>query len=110
MRIRASILLLSALMLPMDLVGQSDTDVGALARSIAKREGYYHRGSLPQRMNNPGALVYAGQPDATRGAVGREGNVYAKFKDPESGWAALEALVRKRMASGTLNKAWRYLK
>lgn len=77
-----------------------------LTHSIAKREGFYVHGSLPQRLNNPCALVYAGQLAAVAHHSG-----FAKFPTPTDGWFACERDIRKKMSRGSsLHRAWRYLR
>ncbi|MFN7996947.1 MAG: hypothetical protein U0Q18_25255 [Bryobacteraceae bacterium] len=62
-------------------------DAIALDQAIAQQEGYGASPSnLPTRLNNPGDLIYAGQPGATRDASG-----FARFATAEAGWAALDA-------------------
>ena len=79
--------------------------VGTLARYIAKREGFFVRGTLPWRMNNPGSLVYVGQLHAQRGDRG-----FARFNTPQDGWMALEKDLRRKLLRGVrLNRAWEYL-
>lgn len=74
---------------------------------IALREGFYKAGTLPARCHNPGALVWAGQPLATK-ARGLHG--YACFESDSAGWAALRAdLTKKIMEGRSLHTAWTYL-
>jgi len=56
-----------------------------LASAIALSEGYWVRGSLPQRLNNPGALIYVGQDNSIKDSSG-----FAHFTTPEAGWNALK--------------------
>jgi hypothetical protein len=60
-----------------------------IANTIANAEGWNVSGSLAQRNNNPGNLVYIGPSmlgeSATPGAGG-----FARFTDPNSGFMALE--------------------
>lgn len=75
--------------------------IEALATRIATREGWY-RDSLPRRLNNPGALVYAGQRYAI---VGRRG--FAYFDTAAHGWAALERDLNKKFGRGmTRDQIW----
>lgn len=74
-----------------------------LAELIARYEGFYvtaqdaaARGiaypTIPQRTNNPGDLMYAGQPGAVaESVVGHDKKVreYARFQTVEQGWEAL---------------------
>jgi hypothetical protein len=58
------------------LTASYDEKVQCLAEAIARAEGFYVAGSLPQRQNNPGAL--------------KPGGVFiALYPDADSGWTAL---------------------
>jgi hypothetical protein len=59
------------------------TDFSAVANAIQAQEGYYP-GSIAYRNNNPGNLMYAGQPGATSGPGG-----FAVFPDYQTGYNAL---------------------
>ncbi len=55
-----------------------------LAKAFATQEGFFLKGSLPQRNHNPGDLEHApGESHDGTGIVG-------KFTDDADGWAALE--------------------
>jgi len=72
---------------------------------IARQEGFYVAGSLPQRLHNPGSLVFAHQAGALRGP-GR----YAAFADDRAGWEALERDVAAKRRDGMpLSIGWAYL-
>ncbi len=58
--------------------------VTALSQAIAHAEGFYVRGSLPARVNNPGDLELG---DHGHGTANKK-TIYATA---ESGWLALEA-------------------
>ncbi len=58
--------------------------INRLAKTIAKQEGFYVKGSLAKRNNNHGNLVYVGQKNAVLGEKG-----FAKFMTEEDGWNAL---------------------
>lgn len=78
----------------------------AYAEIIARHEGFYHAGSLPQRLNNPGSLKYVGQAGAVRDHAG-----FARFPSAEDGWAALQQDVEGKYARGIpLRHAWKYFK
>lgn len=62
--------------------------ISAIASTIQQIEGYYP-GSLAYRNNNPGNLVYTGQPGATRGAGG-----FAVFDSYQDGWNALQNQIQ----------------
>ena len=69
--------------------------VERLAQSIARHEGWGLPGSLVRRLHNPGALVYAGQRDATAGPQG-----YAVFAGDAEGWAALRNDIASKFRLG----------
>ncbi len=76
-----------------------------IALKISRQEGWLNSRSLVHRLRNPGALVYANQPGATRGSRG-----FAKFRTEQEGWAALERDLRLKLREGrSLKKAWAYL-
>ena len=80
--------------------------LGCLMRHIAVKEGYFRAGTLPARLNNPGALVYTGQPGATRGPRG-----FAAFGRTLDGWLALQRDLEAKMARHQpLGRAWQYMK
>jgi hypothetical protein len=58
-------------------------DINTVAATIQQVEGYYP-GSLAYRNNNPGNLMYVGQPGATQGANG-----LAVFSSYDAGYQAL---------------------
>jgi hypothetical protein len=68
-----------------------------LAEAIATMEGFYKPGSVANRLNNPGNLVYAGQRFAkARPITGADGKVrtYCKFEEAEEGWKAMHRQLR----------------
>lgn len=78
----------------------------ALVHHIAVMEGFYVKGSLPQRLHNPGALVYTGQvhawPSRVRG--------FAYFFTDADGFEALRVdLLGKLKRHMSLRRAWEYL-
>jgi len=76
-----------------------------LSEHIARKEGFFHKGTLPATHHNPGALVYTGQYGATSGEFG-----YAKFSTDEAGWVALDNdIAYKRKHHIPLKRAWAYL-
>jgi hypothetical protein len=60
-----------------------------IAESIATLEGYYRPGTLAQRKNNPGNLVFVGQEGAKKDPQSR----FASFDSTEAGWNALKRQV-----------------
>lgn len=77
------------------------------ARMIALREGFLARKkTLPQRIHNPGALVWTHQSHAKKHPSG-----FAMFDSDAYGWIALERdLAYKRAHSIPLSTAWEYMK
>lgn len=73
----------------------SPTAVNALASAIQTQEGYYP-GSLAWQNNNPGNLVYAGQPGASAGAGG-----FARFSSYDAGLTALKNQITLDASRGT---------
>lgn len=73
----------------------SPTAVNALASAIQTQEGYYP-GSLAYQNNNPGNLVYVGQPGATPGAGG-----FAAFSSYNAGLTALQNQITLDATRGT---------
>lgn len=73
----------------------SPAAVNALASAIQTQEGYY-QGSVAYRNNNPGNLVYAGQPGATQGAGG-----FAAFNSYNAGYTALTNQITLDAVRGT---------
>jgi hypothetical protein len=69
--------------------------VTALANAIQTQEGYYP-GSVAYANNNPGNLVYAGQPGASPGAGG-----FASFSSYSAGYQALENQITLDATRGT---------
>lgn len=62
--------------------------INTMCLAIQKHEGWY-RGSRSQRNNNPGNLVYVGQPGATKESDGR----FAVFATYEAGFEALKKMI-----------------
>ncbi len=69
--------------------------LASLASAIQTREGYYP-GSVSYQNNNPGNLVYAGQPGASPGAGG-----FAQFSSYSAGYTALENQIQLDATRGT---------
>lgn len=70
------------------------TPVSRLAHAIAKAEGFYVRGSIPNRLHNPGDIRSKLQ-HAYPGQIGLNRHGYVIFKDDASGWAALTSQIDK---------------
>src|SRR5277367_2927435 len=77
-----------------------DTLVQAFATAIARAEGFYVDGSVPQRSRNPGDLTDDGDVGcgfiATSGSMGARITIYPTV---EAGWQALNKKVA-RMLNG----------
>lgn len=72
---------------------------------IAKKEGYYKKGTLPARLHNPGSLWFCHQRGAKLGPRG-----FARFANDKAGWSALERdVVAKTVRHIPLKKGWDYL-
>ena len=68
-----------------------------LSEAIATMEGFYKPGSVANRLNNPGNLIYVGQRFAKSHPItGADGKVrrYCKFETPEEGWDAMKRQLR----------------
>lgn len=61
------------------------------ARAIAKSEGFFIKGSIPNRNHNPGDLKGVAFP----GQIGIDVHGHAIFKNDYWGWAALDNQVRR---------------
>ncbi len=90
-------LVLFFLMLAASMHAFAASPTQALARAIAKAEGFYTKGTKPQRFHNPGdiraskGVHYPGQ----RG-IDRQG--YVIFKNDRAGFDALESLIDRIIA------------
>jgi hypothetical protein len=73
----------------------SPAAVDSIAAAIQNQEGYYP-GSLAWQNNNPGNLVYAGQPGASKGAGG-----FASFSSYDAGQQALKNQITLDAVRGT---------
>lgn len=79
------------------LIGTAWANVGqvsTLAQAIARTEGFYVKGTLPNRLHNPGD-IRSTRRDAYPGQVGLNKNHYVVFRSDRWGWAALEAQIQK---------------
>lgn len=91
-------------------MGQIDVHTACLDRpgviyKIARKEGWYKEGTLPRRLNNPGALVCAHQRGSTCHRSG-----FARFSTALEGWNALDRDVASKIKHHIkLHKAWEYL-
>lgn len=77
--------------------GKLSTTLDELVEAIAQAEGYYLKGSIPNRFHNPGDLKYrTGRKFFGQVAVGKGGHVI--FKNDAAGWYALREQLRKMVA------------
>ena len=68
-----------------------------LAEAIAKEEGFYVPGTVANRLNNPGNLIFVGQRDAVGHQIigkDRKKRLFCKFPTAEKGWAAMQRQLR----------------
>lgn len=68
-------------------------------QSIAQFEGYNTPGTIAQRQNNPGNLIYSDW-SASHGAIGAGTNGIAIFPDANTGLSAEDQLVQNYAANG----------
>jgi hypothetical protein len=73
----------------------SPSAVDAISSAIQKQEGYYP-GSVAYQNNNPGNLIYVGQPGATAGAGG-----FASFSSYDLGLQAMKNQIQLDADRGT---------
>lgn len=74
--------------------------------TIAIHEGFFHKGTIPNRLNNPGSLSFAHQPYATEDVTH-----FAHFDKAFNGWYALMVQINKlHREHKPLKKLWTYLK
>jgi hypothetical protein len=78
-------------------------NIEKLKHAIAQLEGFFHPGTVPARLHNPGDLMFAHQPGAEacpiRGIDGRT-RTYAEFPSDDLGWQALERQIRLDASRG----------
>lgn len=65
-----------------------DKKVARLAHAIAATEGFYHKGTIPNRYHNPGD-IRSRLRHAYEGQVGLNRSGYVIFKSDQFGWQAL---------------------
>jgi hypothetical protein len=89
--------------LPPGAAALATPNLGKLAIAIALREGDDRPGTVPERLNNPGDLMYVRQVGAKpHPIVGKDGKtrVYAEFPTALAGWVALFEQIRLDAARG----------
>lgn len=91
-------------MMSLLLVGTAHAQVDKVAKfanAIARTEGFYIKGTVPNRLHNPGDIT-ARRRDAYPGQVGLYRG-YVVFKRDSYGWAALRDQIQ-RVIDGTSTK------
>jgi hypothetical protein len=68
-------------------------NIDSFAQAIAKTEGFYTKGTIPNRYHNPGDIKYVGTPFFGQVRIGKGGHVI--FRNDAAGWYALREQVRK---------------
>ena len=103
--IRALLVMGISLSLGSKDVHTSCIDKRSIVYHIARSEGFYKRGSLPNRLHNPGSLVYARQHGAVHHRSG-----FAQFATNQEGFEALDRYVSSKLRRHIkLHKGWKYL-
>lgn len=73
---------------------------------IATMEGFYATRGVPVTHNNPGSLVFVGQPGAKLGKLG-----FARWETRQEGLEALDRDLRlKKFNKKAMRRAWTWLK
>jgi len=84
--------------------------VDKISNAIAREEGYFNPANLPNRLNNPGDLNFAGQMGATPFTEPGRATPYAKFDTIGFGIVGLYrqiwADIAKGMTLRTLIQSW----
>jgi hypothetical protein len=75
-----------------------------LIEAMARQEGYLIPGSRSQRRNNPGDIV-EGQFAQAHGALPPDGDRFAAWPTPETGYAAMRRLLQIGYIGLTLEQA-----
>jgi len=98
--IRTILLTTSLLTATLFSFAQSQDKVEAFAHAIARTEGYYVKGTIPNRLSNPGDLTVMIHGEKYPGQVGtykRGGLIYVKFRNSAAGYAALYHQIDKML-------------
>jgi hypothetical protein len=75
-----------------------------LLEAMARQEGFYAPGTLPNRRNNPGDIE-DGEFAQAHGALPPDGHRFAAFPDAATGFAAMRALLTEHYLGLTLEEA-----
>lgn len=74
------------------------SNIPALAQGIAKAEGYGQPNNVGTRINNPGNILWANQPNAVP-YTSSNGYTYAKFNTEQDGYNAMNTLLAKKLGA-----------
>jgi hypothetical protein len=86
------------------LVGTAGASpVHDFAKAIARTEGFYVRGTVPNRFHNPGDIRSFAKGVRYPGQIGTSPHGYVIFKSDHWGWMALENQIQK-VIDGTSTK------
>lgn len=88
-------LLLLLLLLPG--ISWAQNKVETFAHAIAKTEGFYVRGSIPNRLHNPGDLKIIAKGNVYPGQVGVGKGGHVRFRNDAAGYAALYHQIDKML-------------
>ena len=75
-----------------------------LIQAMARMEGFYSPGTLPNRRNNPGDIE-DGKFAQAHGALPSDGHRFAAWATPEEGFAAMRSLLTAHYLGLTLAQA-----
>lgn len=90
-------LLLTIVLLTTTALGAT---VQQVSKAIARAEGFYVNGSVPNRCHNP-ADIRASKTAHYAGQVGLDHHGYVIFKNDTAGWAALEYQINRIVAGNS---------
>lgn len=74
------------------------SNIPALSQGIAKAEGYGQANNVGTRINNPGNILWANQPNAVAYKASN-GYTYAKFNTEQDGYNAMNNLIAKKLGA-----------
>ena len=89
---------LAVVLLTVSVFAQEPAQYRLFARAVAKQEGFFIKGSLPNRNHNPGDLKSPLRHEYP-GQIGLDRHSHVIFKNDYWGWAALENQVRRMCVS-----------
>lgn len=89
--------------IPPGAINQTSDFTRRIGQAIARQEGFYTAGTIPQRANNPGDIEwgdFARRHGATSYITAAGGHQIAVFPDTGTGWDALYALWDSKIGAG----------